>query len=245
MGGVDIPGVVRIVPENANAAPQNSAPQSPASQGSGQNTEPGQGAAQVARVRAVQLEPDDGFLMGANVQPAQVQADGSFKFTGVPPLRFRVGAGVPQGGYLKAATLNGQDALQHAVDMSSGGTLELVVSMTAAEVDGTVTGNDGQPATDAIITITPDPLQPDRSDLSRQARTRTDGGFTVKGLAPGKYRVFAWEEMEQGAFLDPDYMKPFESLGAQISVDDNDKKTVTIQEISKDKAAEVNRRAGH
>ena len=67
----------------------------------------------------------------------------------------------------------------------------------------------------------------------------------MKGLAPGKYRVFAWEEIEQGAFLDPEYMHPFESLGTQISVDDNDKKTVTMQEISKDKVADVNRRAGH
>jgi hypothetical protein len=40
-------------------------------------------------------------------------------------------------------------------------------------------------------------------------------------------------------------MHPFESLGTQISVDDNDKKTVTLQEITKDKAADVNRRAGH
>jgi hypothetical protein len=196
-------------------------------------------------VRAVQLESEDGFVMGGNVQPAQVQADGSFKFTSVPALKFRVNAGVPPGGYLKTATLNGQDALQHAVDMSSGGTLQLFVSMTAAEVDGTVTGNDGQPATDAMITITPDPLQPERPDLYHQARTRADGGFTVKALAPGKYRVFAWEEIEPGAFLDPDYMHPFENLGTQISVDDNDKKSVTMQEISKDKAADVNRRAGH
>lgn len=240
-GGVDIAGVVRIVPENATVTPQNSGAQGSASQ----NTALGRGAAQVARVRAVQLLPDDGFMIGGNVQPAQVQADGSFKFTGVPPLRFRVDAGVPPGGYLKSATLNGQDALQNAVDMSSGGTLQLVVSMTAAEVDGTVTGSDGQPATDAMITITPDPLQPERRDLYHQARTRADGGFTMKGLAPGKYRVFAWEEIEQGAFLDPEYMHPFESLGTQISVDDNDKKTVTMQEISKDKVADVNRRAGH
>jgi hypothetical protein len=238
-GTVEIPGVVRIVPENASTSTQSSAPQS---QG---QAAPGGGAAQATdRVRQVTLQAEE-FGPGSNVRPAVVQADGSFKLTDVPPLRYRISAAVPPGGYLKSATLNGQDALQHAIDMSSGGTLELVVSMTAAEVDGSVTGADGQPATDAMITITPDPLQPERRDLYRQARTRSDGGFTLKGLAPGKYRVFAWEEIEPGAFLDPDYMKPFESLGAEISMDDNDKKTVTLQEISKVKAAEVNRRAGH
>jgi protocatechuate 3,4-dioxygenase beta subunit len=229
--GVDISGAVRIVPERANATPQNN--------GSAQ------GAAQSApRVRQVLLQPEE-MGPGSNVQPAQVQADGSFQFAGVPPLRYRVSAGIPPGGYLKSATLNGQDALRNSVDMSSGGTLNLVVSMTAAEVDGTVTGNDGQPATDAIITITPDPLQPERRDLYRQARTGSDGGFTLKSLAPGKYRVFAWEELEPGAYFDPEYMKPFESLGAPVSVDESDKKSVTVKEISKNQAADVNQRAGH
>jgi hypothetical protein len=221
---VDITGTVRIVPEGAVAA-------APAAQsGQANNSQASAMPAAAPRVGQVSLDSADGNIMGGNVQPARVQDDGTFVLKNVAPLKYRVFVNVPAGG--------------SGADMSSGGKLDLVVSMTAAEIDGTVTDAEGHPATDAIVTIVPDPAQPGRRDIYRQARTRSDGSFTAMGLVPGKYRVYAWEELEPGSYLDPDYMKPFESLGASISVDDSDKKTVTVAEITKANAADVNRRAG-
>ncbi len=206
----------------------------------------GAGAAQQApQVRIqVTLDPVDGLTLGGSVQPGPMQADGSFVIHNVPPLSYRVMAVAPPRGYVKSSTLNGQDTLRAGIDMSSGGRVEVVVSMTAAQIDGTVTNADGQATADAIVTVTPDPVQPGRRDLYKQARSRADGGFTVQGLAPGKYRVFAWEDLEQGANQDPDYMQPFESLGTSVSVEDSDKKTVSVVEITKAKAQDVNRRVG-
>jgi hypothetical protein len=235
---VDIAGTVRIVPEAATAA-------APAAQQVQTNSQTTVQPAVALRVNQVTLQPVEGFVTGANTRPAQVKDDGSFVLQNVAPLSYRVSAVAPAGGYLKSATLNGQDVLRAGADMSSGGKLELIVSMTAAEIDGNVTNSDGQPATDAIVTVTPNPAQPGSRDLYRQARTRADGSFTLQGLAPGKYRVYAWEELEPGASLDPDFMQPFESLATDISVEDSDKKTVTLAEISKAKAADVNHRAGH
>ena len=42
------------------------------------------------------------------------------------------------------------------------------------------------------------------------------GGFTFKSLTPGEYRVYAWEEAEYGAWMDPDFMKPLESRGEAV-----------------------------
>jgi small ligand-binding sensory domain FIST len=97
--------------------------------------------------------------------------------------------------------------------MSGGGTLAVVISMTAAEIHGKVTSPDGQPAAASVV-ILPDPLQPGNNDLYHRLHTKADGSFVAGGLAPGRYRVYA-------------------------DVKDNDKKTVTLDRISKEKAQEV------
>jgi hypothetical protein len=36
--------------------------------------------------------------------------------------------------------------------------------------------------------------------------------------APGDYKVFAWEDIEAGAWLDPDFMLKQESRGQPVSI---------------------------
>ena len=197
----------------------------------------------VGRVERISLEPaEQGLLTSSNGTTASVSKDGAFLIEKVPPLTFRASANVPSGGYLKSAAFNGHDALHAAADMSGGGTLAVVISMTAAEINGKVTGADGEPS-DASIVVLPDPLQPGNNDLYHRLQTKPDGTFVAGGLAPGRYRVYAWEELETGAWLDYDYMKPFENLGTPVTVNDNDRKTVTLGRISKEKALEVLRAA--
>ena len=52
----------------------------------------------------------------------------------------------------------------------------------------------------------------------RSATTDAAGGFTFKSLTPGEYRVYSWEEAEYGAWMDPDFMKPLESRGEAVSI---------------------------
>jgi hypothetical protein len=44
------------------------------------------------------------------------------------------------------------------------------------------------------------------------------GGFTLKTVAPGEYKLYAWDEIEDGAYMDPEFMKPFASKGESVSV---------------------------
>ncbi len=149
------------------------------------------------RVERISLEPsEEGLLTSSNGTTAPVSNDGSFLIENVPPLAFRVSANVPSGGYLKSATFNGHDALHASVDMSGGGTLAVVISMTAAEISGKVTAPDGKPASASIVVL-PDPLQPGNNDLYHRLQTKADGSFVAGGLAPGSYRVYAWEELNR------------------------------------------------
>ncbi len=199
---------------------------------------PMQGAAQVV------LEAQDpGF--GARRVSAQVGPNGAFTLSGVSAMRYGVAVTTNSPGYLKSATLGGRDVLIDGLDMrNGGGNLEIVYSMSAAEIDGMATTADGPAAANGIVTVVPDPPQPERPDLYRQGPTFAGGLFSIRGVPPGKYRVHVWEELEPGAQYDPDYMKPFESLGTSVSVGENGKAQLTLTQISAAQAADINRRAG-
>lgn len=36
-----------------------------------------------------------------------------------------------------------------------------------------------------------------------------------KAIAPGAYKLFAWEDVETGAYKDPEFLKAFEALAAR------------------------------
>ena len=39
---------------------------------------------------------------------------------------------------------------------------------------------------------------------------------TFRGIAPGEYKIFSWEEVEDGAWEDPDFLKLFEQKGVPV-----------------------------
>jgi hypothetical protein len=65
------------------------------------------------------------------------------------------------------------------------------------------------------------PQEKERGEVSlfyRTANTDANGNFTMARVNPGEYKVYAWEEVENGAWFDPDFLKPVESKGSPVSV---------------------------
>ena len=67
--------------------------------------------------------------------------------------------------------------------------------------------------------------------LYKTASTDQNGRFTVKGVRPGEYKIYAWEEVEQGAYMDPDFVKPHESAGEAVSIKDSAQATVQLKAV--------------
>ena len=45
---------------------------------------------------------------------------------------------------------------------------------------------------------------------------------------PGDYKIFSWDEVEDGAWEDPDFLRTSEDRGQMISVEEGDTKTAAI-----------------
>jgi len=67
--------------------------------------------------------------------------------------------------------------------------------------------------------------------LYKPQTTDQYGRFELRGIAPGDYKLFSWEEVESGAWEDPEFLKPFEEKGERISLQDGDQKTLNLTTI--------------
>lgn len=168
----------------------------------------------------------------------QIQIDdkGAFQ-TLLPAETYTVEVqGAPQGYYLKSVKVSSQEVPEHTVNLSfSVGPLELVLGADAGNITGRVEkGN--EPAANVRVTAVPASGSA-RRDLYKAANSADDGSFTLSNLPPGDYKLFAWEEVDGNAWMDPEFRRPFESLAQTVQVRGTLTPTVTLRLIGREQLA--------
>jgi hypothetical protein len=146
--------------------------------------------------------------------------------------------GLPENFYVKSARLGEQDVLDTGFEFTAGvtGVLTLVLNPNSGQIEGSVTNAKDEPAAGAKVTLIPGG---GHQFPTRYKTTDTDqnGHFIIKGVAPGEYKIYAWEEIEDGAQEDPDFMKPHESDGQAVSIKERAHENVQLKLIPAESAA--------
>jgi hypothetical protein len=162
---------------------------------------------------------------------ATVAEDGTFTLSGSAEGQFRVTiTAIPNGLYLKEARLDGRDVLVTSARFSSAAQLELVVSSRGGTVEGTVRDAQGRALTSIQTVLIPD-QQRDRPELFRRVLTDRNGKFSMAGVAPGTYRLFAWEGLEAYGYFDSEILGKYEAQAIPLRVTENSAQTVDLQAI--------------
>ena len=71
-------------------------------------------------------------------------------------------------------------------------------------------------------------------DPSEGAITDRNGGFSIRNLAPGEYKIVAWEEIELGLSQDPGFRSRFESQASSVTLRDGSHESVEVKVVGKD-----------
>jgi hypothetical protein len=186
-------------------------------------------------------EGDDLFLSARGADElsqegayARVDPDGSFSWNEVPEGPLRVTAyGLSPDGYVKAVSYGNVDATAEGFTARAGSVaaLEVTLSARGARVRGGVADSDGLPSVGVWVVLVPDAARRERHDLYKTARTDQHGQFVLRGLTPGDYKLFSWDQIDEGAWEDPDFLKPFEEKGEKVTVQEGDLKSVNLTAI--------------
>ena len=103
------------------------------------------------------------------------------------------------------------DILASGLDLTAGAPppLEIILSPRAAAVTGTVqntkTGNAAPGAT--VVLIPQEKERRDQQNYYKMIMSDQLGAFSLTGVPPGEYKLYAWEDIEAGAYMDPDVLK--------------------------------------
>jgi hypothetical protein len=169
------------------------------------------------------------------VAAAQVDANHQFTLKDLMEgdLNVRV-EGASKDCYIKQMFF-GQTLVKDDVIGATKGTnpaLEITISARGARVQGAVTDKDGLPAAGVWVVAVPDEARRTLLRLFKAQTTDQYGRFDLHGLAPGEYKLFVWDEVEEHAWEDGEFLRPFEARGTKIEVRDEDSATLNLKVIS-------------
>jgi hypothetical protein len=175
--------------------------------------------------------PDSMFNFGAD---SRLTPENTFVLKGVGDGTYMARAwGHGKDCYIKDVQYAGSSALEDGftVKGGAGGTLEITISSRGARVQGTVADSDGLRSVGVRVVLVPEPAHRTQSTLFKEQTTDQYGHFELRGIAPGDYKLFSWEEAESGAWEDPEFLKPFEGKGEKITLQEGDQKTINLTAI--------------
>jgi hypothetical protein len=189
----------------------------------------------VLTMRALDLAGPIAAAARGNTTPPGINSDGSFALPNVAAGRYQLQlTGLPPDTYLISARDGAREVLDTGFTVTGGQSpLELTVGGpgSVGSVIGTVVNALGRPVSSSTVWLVPGPERRGNPAAFRTTTTDQSGNFSIRSVLAGDYRVLGWEDVEPGAYMDPEFLKGFETRGESVKVQRGSQNTVTVRVI--------------
>lgn len=158
-------------------------------------------------------------MMGSGFANAAPKPDGTFTWEGMSAENVYIQvSGLKPGAYLKSIRVADREVTD-PVDLGAApGGLELLVSLNGATVQGAVKGSGPKPPAGASVVLVPDAEHANLDSWYHSAATDQDGRYKLESVRPGKYTLYAFEDLEPGSFMEPGFLKPFSKYALPVDL---------------------------
>jgi len=135
--------------------------------------------------------------------------------------------------YIKSARLGPKEVLDSGftLDAEPADTLEILVSPNSATVSATALDERQRPAPGITVVLVPDAKRRGQTYLYRNALTDAAGHVNFEGVAPGDYKLFAWEDIATDGWQDPEVIRVNDSRGVALHVNEDSRESVSVRVI--------------
>jgi len=140
---------------------------------------------------------------------------------------------LPANTYIKSARLGTQDVIDGILPFETPprDPLDIVLRPTTAAVSATVVDEAQRPQAGVTVVLVPDAARRSRRDLYRTAVADAGGRVNISGIAPGEYKAFAWENILENSWQDPEILRMYDSRGQAFRLGESSRESMTLRVI--------------
>lgn len=155
---------------------------------------------------------------------------GSLSVQGIPPGAYRVSARAANNSECIGSVMSGNsDLTREELTVSAGSQaspIEVTLRNDCASISGIVHSSAEQPGMSSVVVLSDSPLKPPGTFV-----TGNDGKFFIPNLTPGEYRLFAFTDISDLEYANPEALRDF--TGQDITVGPNEKANVQLDLITR------------
>jgi hypothetical protein len=144
--------------------------------------------------------------------------------------------GLPPDAYVADLRQGSRNAYAEGVINSSGAgdVIEITINPKGGTIQGIARNANQEAVRNAGVVLVPDTPRRGNSLLHKRVTADVSGKFTIRGVAPGSYKLFAWPSLpEGGAEESADFLTPFEARGTPVIVQMSGPMNVDVPVIGK------------
>ena len=132
--------------------------------------------------------------------------------------------------FVKSVRAGGIEFNGPLLDLRHTGDLPVTVTLSdkGAAVNAAIKTDTPDPQHMTVILIPDIPAADQREHLTRQATPDYNGIFTIHNIPPGDYRLFAWLDLPETVWNDPDFWSAIRDKGAAVTLGESEKKSLEV-----------------
>jgi hypothetical protein len=166
---------------------------------------------------------------------ATASEHGQFEIKGVASPCVVTTMGLPPGWTLKSVQLNGIDVSERPIEPAGKPItgFEVTFINRVTTLTGTVQDAQNQSAKEYTVVVFPEESRhwqpPMGTRYLRRARPDQAGTFKLTGLPPARYLVVAFDSVEEGLEMDPEFLAKIQPLATRVELSEGGTQSVSLK----------------